>query len=178
MCGGWINNKWQLVEYEKLIYLDGDIQVFKNIDHLFDLPNGYFYAVMDCFCEASWSKTPQYKIGYCQQCPEKVQWPTAELGPLPSLYFNAGFFVYEPSIPTYHDILKKLQETPPTSFAEQVLPLFFKFFTYIFLVQMSHKAGMRIHPKITWNSNQLSYPFTYSLIMCMESKLTFNYQYI
>uniref|UniRef100_A0A803LEZ4 Hexosyltransferase n=1 Tax=Chenopodium quinoa TaxID=63459 RepID=A0A803LEZ4_CHEQI len=107
------------VEYEKLIYLDGDIQVYENIDHLFDLPNGYFYAVMDCFCEASWSKTPQYKIGYCQQCPEKVHWPTAELGPPPSLYFNAGFFVYEPSIPTYHDLLKTLKEVPPTSFAEQ-----------------------------------------------------------
>ncbi|XP_057517283.1 galactinol synthase 2-like [Amaranthus tricolor] len=118
---------WEFVEYEKLIYLDGDIQVYENIDHLFDLPNGYFYAVMDCFCEASWSKTPQYKIGYCQQCPEKVQWPTAELGPPPSLYFNAGFFVYEPSIPTYHDLLKTLKETPPTSFAEQdFLNMYFK----------------------------------------------------
>lgn len=118
---------WEFVEYEKLIYLDGDIQVYENIDHLFDQPNGYFYAVMDCFCEASWSKTPQYKIGYCQQCPEKVQWPTAELGPPPSLYFNAGFFVYEPSISTYHDILKTLKETPPTSFAEQdFLNMYFK----------------------------------------------------
>ncbi|KAL2935709.1 Galactinol synthase 2 [Bienertia sinuspersici] len=110
---------WEFVEYEKLVYIDGDIQVYENIDHLFDLPNGYFYAVMDCFCEASWSKTPQYKIGYCQQCPERVPWPTVELGPPPSLYFNAGFFVYEPSLSTYHDLLKTLNETPPTSFAEQ-----------------------------------------------------------
>ncbi|BBN68775.1 galactinol synthase 2 [Prunus dulcis] len=58
----------------KMIYLDGDIQVFQNIDHLFDYPDGYFYAVMDCFCEKTWSSSPQYKIGYCQQCPDKVQW--------------------------------------------------------------------------------------------------------
>ncbi|MBA0827132.1 hypothetical protein Goarm_011930, partial [Gossypium armourianum] len=77
------------VEFSKMIYLDGDIQVFDNIDHLFDMEDGYFYAVMDCFCEKTWSHTPQYKIGYCQQCPDKVQWPS-RLGPKPPLYFNAG----------------------------------------------------------------------------------------
>ncbi|PKI44539.1 hypothetical protein CRG98_035077 [Punica granatum] len=66
---------WEFVEYEKMIYLDGDIQVYENIDHLFDLPDGQFYAVMDCFCEKTWSHTPQYRIGYCQQCPDKVQHP-------------------------------------------------------------------------------------------------------
>ena len=47
----------------------GDIQVFGYIDHLFDIPKGYFYAVKDCFCEKTWSHSPQFKIGYCQQCP-------------------------------------------------------------------------------------------------------------
>ncbi|KAF7817992.1 galactinol synthase 2-like [Senna tora] len=109
---------WEFVEYSKMIYLDGDIQVFGNIDHLFDLPNGYFYAVMDCFCEKTWSSSPQYQIGYCQQCPDKVQWPS-DMGPKPPLYFNAGMFVYEPNLSTYHDLLKTLQVTTPTSFAEQ-----------------------------------------------------------
>ncbi|GAB4841807.1 glycogenin [Ancistrocladus abbreviatus] len=117
---------WEFVEYSKMIYLDGDIQVYENIDHLFDLPDDYLYAVMDCFCESSWSKTPQYKIGYCQQCPGKVQWP-AELGPKPSLYFNAGFCVFEPSLLTYHHLLDTLKVTPPTSFAEQdFLNMYFK----------------------------------------------------
>ncbi|XP_065626113.1 galactinol synthase 1 [Quercus suber] len=96
---------WEFEEYDKLIYLDGDIQVFGNIDHLFDLPDGYFYAVMDCFCE---------------NCPERVQWP-AELGSPPPLYFNAGMFVYEPKLSTYHDILETVKVTPPTLFAEQVI---------------------------------------------------------
>ncbi|KAH9303379.1 hypothetical protein KI387_014962 [Taxus chinensis] len=42
---------WEFEEYSKMVYLDADIQVFDNIDHLFDMPDGYFYAVMDCFCE-------------------------------------------------------------------------------------------------------------------------------
>ncbi|KAF3453147.1 hypothetical protein FNV43_RR03583 [Rhamnella rubrinervis] len=60
----------------------------------------------------------QYKIGYCQQCPQKVRWPS-DFGPKPALYFNAGMFVFEPSLPTYHDLLKTVKVTPPTSFAEQ-----------------------------------------------------------
>ncbi|ESQ39363.1 hypothetical protein EUTSA_v10001530mg [Eutrema salsugineum] len=118
---------WKFVEYSKLIYLDGDIQVYDNIDHLFDLDDGYFYAVMDCFCEKTWSHTPQYKIGYCQQCPEKVQWPKAELGEPPALYFNAGMFVFEPDLNTYEDLLRTLKITPPTPFAEQdFLNMYFK----------------------------------------------------
>ncbi|KAF8039329.1 hypothetical protein BT93_B1764 [Corymbia citriodora subsp. variegata] len=109
---------WEFVEYTKMIYLDGDIQVFDNIDHLFDAPDGFFYAVMDCFCEQTWSSSPQYKIGYCQQCPDRVPW-IPELGPPPPLYFNAGMFVFEPNLLTYLDLLKTLKVTTPTSFAEQ-----------------------------------------------------------
>lgn len=102
-----------------MIYLDGDIQVFDNIDHLFDLPDGNFYAVMDCFCEKTWSHTPQNRIGYCQQNPSKVRWPE-DLGPKPPLYFNAGMFVFEPDLDTYRDLLRSVEITPPTPFAEQV----------------------------------------------------------
>ncbi|GLT31807.1 hypothetical protein SLA2020_065160 [Shorea laevis] len=117
---------WNFVEYSKMVYLDGDIQVFENIDHLFDMPNGKFYAVMDCFCEKTWSHTPQYMIGYCQQCPDKVQWP-AELGPKPPLYFNAGMFVFEPGLSVYDELLRKLKITTPTPFAEQdFLNMFFR----------------------------------------------------
>lgn len=111
----------QFLEYSKMIYLDGDIQVFDNIDHLFDLPNGHFYGVMDCFCEKTWSHTPQYKLGYCQQSPEKIKWPVAELGQPPQLYFNAGMFVFEPNYSTYERLLETLKITPPTPFAEQVI---------------------------------------------------------
>ncbi|GFP93592.1 galactinol synthase 2 [Phtheirospermum japonicum] len=117
---------WEFVEYSKMIYLDGDIQVFDNIDHLFDLEDGHFYAVMDCFCEKTWSHTPQYKIGYCQQCPDKVTWQD-DIGQPPALYFNAGMFVFEPSLFTYENLLNTLRITPPTPFAEQdFLNMFFR----------------------------------------------------
>nr|QCQ29562.1 galactinol synthase [Camellia fraterna] len=117
---------WNFEEYSKMVYLDADIQVFENIDHLFDMADGYFYAVMDCFCEKTWSHSAQYSIGYCQQCPEKVTWP-AEMGSPPPLYFNAGMFVYEPSRLTYESLLQTLRITPPTPFAEQdFLNMFFQ----------------------------------------------------
>ncbi|KAK1298597.1 Galactinol synthase 1 [Acorus calamus] len=119
---------WDFEEYSKMVYLDADIQVYENIDHLFDSPDGYLYAVMDCFCEKTWSHSPQYSIGYCQQCPDKVPWPAAEIGaPPPPLYFNAGMFVFEPSKLTYDSLLHTLQVTPPTPFAEQdFLNMFFE----------------------------------------------------
>ncbi|CAH2061222.1 unnamed protein product [Thlaspi arvense] len=108
---------WEFVEYEKMIYLDGDIQVFGNIDHLFDSPSGYLYAF----------KTPQYKIGYCQQSPEKVTWPVESHGPPPPKYFNAGMLVFEPNLVTYEDVLEVVKVTTPTSFAEQdFLNMYFK----------------------------------------------------
>ncbi|PRQ42438.1 putative inositol 3-alpha-galactosyltransferase [Rosa chinensis] len=117
---------WEFVEYSKMIYLDGDIQVFQNIDHLFDYPDNYFYAVMDCFCESNWRDSPQFKIGYCQQCPDRVHWDNS-LGPKPPLYFNAGMFVYEPNLSTYHDLMSTLKTSTPTSFAEQdFLNVFFR----------------------------------------------------
>ncbi|KAL8094448.1 galactinol synthase 1-like [Apium graveolens] len=118
---------WEFVEHSKMIYLDGDIQVYDNIDHLFDLPDGYFYGVMDCFCEKTWSHTPQYKIGHCQQCPDKVTWPVGEWGAPPELYFNAGMFVFEPNFSTYRRLLQALKITPLTPFAEQdFLNMFFR----------------------------------------------------
>ncbi|KAK1294028.1 Galactinol synthase 2 [Acorus calamus] len=50
---------WNFVEFDKMVYLDADIQVYDNMDELFDLPDGGFYAVMDCFCEKTWSHTLQ-----------------------------------------------------------------------------------------------------------------------
>ncbi|KAG1326130.1 Galactinol synthase 2 [Cocos nucifera] len=110
---------YYVINYSKLRVWEADIQVCDNIDELFDLPDGYFYAVMDCFCERTWSHTTQYRVGYCQQCPERVAWSAAELGPQSSLYFNAGMFVFEPSIATANALLATLKVTDPAPFAEQ-----------------------------------------------------------
>ncbi|KAL9310164.1 Galactinol synthase 7 [Arabidopsis thaliana] len=117
---------WNFEEYNKMIYLDADIQVFGNIDDLFDMQDGYLHGVLSCFCEKIWSYTPLYSIGYCQYCPEKVVWPAEMESAPPSPYFNAGMFVFEPNPLTYESLLQTLQVTPPTPFAEQdFLNMFF-----------------------------------------------------
>ncbi|EYU44028.1 hypothetical protein ABFS82_02G089000 [Erythranthe guttata] len=104
-----------MMTLNKMIYLDADIQVFDNIDHLFDLPNGSFYGVVDCLCEM-----------YGPPCPQKIRWPK-ELGPEPAFYFNGGMFMFEPNLNTYDELLRTLDVTPPTPFAEQdFLNMFFR----------------------------------------------------
>ncbi|XP_057792169.1 galactinol synthase 2-like [Salvia miltiorrhiza] len=106
---------WEFVEYERMIYMDADVQVFDNIDHLFELPSGYFYGVVDCVCEM-----------YGRPCAQKLRWPE-ELGPQPPYYLNGGMFIFEPNLNTYHHLIQTLKLTPPTPFAEQdFLNMFFR----------------------------------------------------
>ncbi|KFK40785.1 hypothetical protein AALP_AA2G040600 [Arabis alpina] len=118
---------WKFEEYNKMIFLDADIQVYDNIDDLFDLEDGYIHAVLGCYCEKHFSHLPFYSIGYCQYCPEKVMWPPKMESPPPPPYFNAGMFVFEPNPLTYESLIQTLQVTPPTPFAEQdFLNMFFE----------------------------------------------------
>ncbi|KAM7277893.1 hypothetical protein ACFE04_005027 [Oxalis oulophora] len=80
---------WEFVEYCKMIYLDGDIQVFENIDHLFELQDGYLYAVMDCFCEKTWSHTPHVQ--------NRLLPTMSREGPVASRV-RTRMFVYEPDV--------------------------------------------------------------------------------
>lgn len=91
-----------------MIYMDADIQVLANIDNLFDLPSGCFYAMMDCLCEMGG-----------QTCQQMVSCPQ-ELGESPPFYLNCGMFLFEPCLDTYARLLSTLDVTPPTLFAEQV----------------------------------------------------------
>lgn len=108
---------WEFDNFTWMVYLDADMLVARNIDELFFQPVGSFRAVLDCFCESTWSHSPQYKIGYCQQVPHKVKWTLNE--PQPAPYFNAGMFVFEPSKATFAKMMQMLKSTLPTPFAEQ-----------------------------------------------------------
>ncbi|CAM0149037.1 unnamed protein product [Urochloa decumbens] len=100
---------WEFVEYERMVYLDADIQVLENIDELFELDKGHFYAIVDGFCDGTWSHTPQYKAGYSQQ-----------------QFFNARMFVHEPSMATAKALLDTLRVTPPTFSEQDLLNMFFR----------------------------------------------------
>ncbi|CAN6469752.1 unnamed protein product [Victoria cruziana] len=115
---------WQFEEYGKMVYLDADVQVYENIDELFDLPRGYVYAVADCSCE--WPAGPQHPAGYCQYSPSRVPWPP-EMGVPPPLYFNAGVIAFEPSKFTCASLIQTHEVAPVTHLAEQdLLNMYFK----------------------------------------------------
>ena len=69
-------------EYDRLIYLDADMVLLKNIDHLFVAPGTTLYAVGDCYGgrHDEWERN-----ACCHFTPEKH----------PD-YFNAGFYVMTP----------------------------------------------------------------------------------
>lgn len=78
---------WEMCEYARLIYLDADAIVQKNIDHLFSLPGaeqGAFYAVGDCF-------------GGRESAEERGACCFHDPGAVPA-YFNAGIYVMTPSL--------------------------------------------------------------------------------
>ncbi|KAK8529441.1 hypothetical protein V6N13_102359 [Hibiscus sabdariffa] len=104
---------WNFEEYNKMVYLDADIQVYDNIDHLLDTPNGYLYAVMDCYCEKVWNQSLQYSIGYCQQCPDKTLRITPPT-PFAEQDFLNMFFqnVYKPTPVIYNLVLAMLWRHP------------------------------------------------------------------
>ncbi|GKV01458.1 hypothetical protein SLEP1_g14008 [Rubroshorea leprosula] len=95
---------WQFVEYSKMIYLEGDVQVYSNIDDLFDLNDGYIYA-------------PRFPW------PEFLKWPTEFGTPRPCCYFNASMFVFEPGASIFDDLLKTIASIPPIPLTEQVKQL-------------------------------------------------------
>jgi inositol 3-alpha-galactosyltransferase len=71
-------------QFERLVYLDADVLVVQNIDHLFYLPPG-FYAVPDC----AFGRATQAERDACPLLPLPG---AAKAGP-----FNAGMMVITPS---------------------------------------------------------------------------------
>eukprot|EP00850_Spirogloea_muscicola_P002045 SM000007S21005 [mRNA] locus=s7:1309236:1311657:- [translate_table: standard] len=108
---------WQFDDFEKLVYLDADVLVVQSIDELFDQPSFGISAVLDCFCEPSWSGSIQYQLKYCQQEPGQHFLLNEEARPTP--YFNAGVLVLSPSSGQYDDMMNIVKSRPPTPFAEQ-----------------------------------------------------------
>ena len=112
--GQFINNftklrLFEFVDLKKAVYLDADTCAFANLDDMFLAPS--FSAVLD-----NMSADDEFTL-------EKFQIPG--LDQLPSFeepqrsYFNAGVFVFSPSLETFRVLFKKLETWQPTRFAEQ-----------------------------------------------------------
>lgn len=89
---------WSLIDYQRLVFLDADMLVVKNMDELFELPlpAGHIAACHACRCNpnqiasypASWQPSACH---YTWQ--EREEAAPDEL----DLYLNGGFLVLEPS---------------------------------------------------------------------------------
>ncbi len=87
-------NVFRLIEYEKIVYLDSDMLVMRNIDWLFERPHGS--AVID--------QGPLY-----DKYKQILEWD------LPREYymnFNSGLLVIEPSEEIYNQAINIFNETP------------------------------------------------------------------
>lgn len=80
-----------LTEYDKLVYVDADMLVLKNIDFLFDCPHGS--AAMDLGLIHNPIHTPQYNQAQCDYFKN----------------FNSGLFVFEPNLNDYQTCLQLMQ---------------------------------------------------------------------
>lgn len=59
-------------EFKKFVYLDGDMLVFKNIDHLFDCP--HMTACEDCYMITMMSESKNFNAGLMVVVPNKKDW--------------------------------------------------------------------------------------------------------
>jgi inositol 3-alpha-galactosyltransferase len=73
---------WEWTFYDRIIYVDADMLVLKNLDHLFRLPEAPLYAVGDCY---GGRLDKEERDACCHFHPEKRP-----------EYFNAGFLVLTP----------------------------------------------------------------------------------
>eukprot|EP00887_Chlorella_sp_A99_P002666 scaffold6.g2666.t1 len=81
---------WQMEEYERLVYLDADMVLCKNIDHLFDLPPGFY---------AGGRETAEERASCCHFRPHETP-----------AYFNAGCYVMSPSHAEFDGMMQALAE--------------------------------------------------------------------
>lgn len=96
-------------EFDKVIYLDSDMLVVKNIDHLFNV-------------EASFAACEAFRSEFCARTRKLVKagWSRE--------YFNGGFLVLKPNKKVYSDLmkLKDVIETPEDPSDQGLLNHYFK----------------------------------------------------
>jgi len=122
---------WKMEQYSKIIYLDSDMFLLQNIDHLFDLPNTFAIP----------ADTDRHACG----------------GPMG--FNQAGLFVLQPCESIYHDMMSLVTSDPKYQFqysdAEQgFLNFYFQFNRillppdYNFLAHNKWNTGLRDNAKV------------------------------
>ena len=116
---------WRLNEFERVVFLDADMLVTKNMDELFSLslPAGGIAACHACRCNpnriASYPESWNPKNCFYSYCTDELH--TREAG-VADDYFNAGLLVLTPDEAVYKHMMSELARVTDLSiypFAEQ-----------------------------------------------------------
>lgn len=142
---------WEAEEYERIVYLDADMVVLRNIDHLFDIccsdsKNGEFYAVGDCY-------------GGRLEAKERDACCFFDSNTTKPEYFNAGFCVLTPNKGEYQRMLAALPTWPEretSRFSEQ------DFLNYYYKDTWKHlpytynaQKRIKVHHPNLWDLQQI-----------------------
>ncbi|KAI4177559.1 MAG: hypothetical protein LQ346_007661 [Caloplaca aetnensis] len=116
---------FELISYERCVFLDADITVFKNMDEVFDIElpgDDWIAANHACVCNLdkdSWAPD-NWKRENCAYTPlshpsaldTATPVPRNACPPLTHALLNSGFFVYRPSQELWHSMLSFFNAKP------------------------------------------------------------------
>ena len=116
---------WRLTEFERLVVLDADMLVVRNMDELFDLPlaDGEIAACHACRCNPN--RIASYPDSWTPAGCAYTYLEGADDGadvPVPDPYFNGGTLVLQPDEATFDALVTELASVEDLSryvFAEQ-----------------------------------------------------------
>lgn len=120
---------FQLFEYERLVFLDADMMVFRNMDELFDVPlpgqrGEWIAANHACVCNLDgdswapedWKKEHCAYTGLkhptCLQTSASVPQENADGYKRTHTLLNSGLFIFEPTEKTWEGMLEFLNTNP------------------------------------------------------------------
>ncbi|TVY85271.1 Meiotically up-regulated protein [Lachnellula suecica] len=112
---------FELVDYERILFLDADTFLFKPMDGIFDDPAAQNRNTLQtATIESDEGPLPET---YIFATTAEVMHTTHSYPPVPMSYFNAGFFLMSPSLNlyTYYTSLFKLPGRFDTTYPEQNL---------------------------------------------------------
>ncbi|WVZ94770.1 hypothetical protein U9M48_040629 [Paspalum notatum var. saurae] len=130
---------WEFVDLERVVYLDASIiqSVPDNIDELFELEKGRFYAVAVAMNSSSGDKAPTHTY-YLQSSDKKAE----RVAPPPLGHLKPGMFVYEPGMATAEALLDALSALA----ADQTDDFLYMFFGDRYeRIQLENKPVLKEH---------------------------------
>ncbi|MDK2632377.1 glycosyltransferase family 8 protein [Pantoea stewartii subsp. indologenes] len=116
---------WQLTEYRRVVFLDADMLILKNMDELFTLDLGDFVLAACHACRCNPNQIESYPDSwepeFCHYTwQEREQTPPAHV----DYYLNGGFLVLEPDETVFNDLearIAAIDDLRAYAFSEQDL---------------------------------------------------------